>query len=322
MNDCNENAFFAYYSLYSDYPHWRFWFHHSKEVAQLPIGVIVFYFLNRINRVKGDGQIDFSKYVDLIPKDFDHVHYDVNIWRVCYDNLLEILEHLSGMKESEKHRAYKKYCQLAYFLVNNFDWEEWVSYADSCEKADEIVNKNYKLPEVIAFRGNRVDTNGTPYACYEVAGFEYLFILDLWELMFNPNAKIIIKQCEHCSDFFFTITNQKKYCFDCSEPKKYNRIKNAKQKKDESKRIYKLITDIFYRRDEKSPELQAFLNENQYYKDILNGKKVEPNPEYLNIQSKEEYLSWLKAYHASLIRKRGRKNGKTNETSERNGSDS
>lgn len=317
----NENAFFAYLSLYYDKPHWKFFFPYENGVYELPVGVIVFFFLNRINRIKDDGQMDFSKYDSRIVKQIKAKNYDKEVWHSCYDELISVLENLSVMDESEKYRAYKIYCQLAYFLVNNFDWQEWMFGVKSVNKTDEIINTNYKLSDVILFRGNRIDMKGLPYACYEVAGFEYLFILDLWEMMFNPKAEILVKQCKYCKDFFFTNTNQRKYCSDCTEPKQYNRIKNAKQKKDESKRYCKLITDILYRRDERGTELQAFLNENQYYKDILKGRQVEPNSDYQDIKTEAEYLSWLKKYHAMIKRKRGRKHGETDETSKRNGSD-
>ena len=107
----NENGFLVYLSLYSDDPHWRFWFHHTNEFARLPVGVIVFYFLNRINRMKDDGQMDLSKHFIHITEDTDYTIYDTETWRTCYDELIAILDHLSEMSVSEKHRAYKIYCQ-------------------------------------------------------------------------------------------------------------------------------------------------------------------------------------------------------------------
>lgn len=316
-----ENAFFAYLSLYSNEPFWKILFPNTQETSKLPVGVIVFFILNQINRIKDDGQIDVSVYADLIPKESAPEFYEVEKWRACYDGLLSILEHLSDMEQSEKYRAYQKYSQLAYFLFNNFDWEEWASFADNCEKPAEVVNTNYDLSDVIVFRGKRIDENGLAYSCFKVAGFEYLFLLDLWELMFNPNASILVKQCVYCKDFFFTITNQRKYCSVCSESKQYNKIKNAKQKEKETKRYYKLITDILRNRDEIGEELRAFQNENQYYKDVLKGKNVESKPDYLDIRTETEYLDWLRDYHKRIQRKRGRKHGKTNEASKRNGSD-
>lgn len=329
IND--DNAFYAYLSLYSDKPHWQIGFPNEVEVHKLPVGAIVFIFLNRIKRIKEDGRMDFSMYEPHIAEEMKTEIFDQEVWYTCYDEMIQIIENRFEMNADERYRAYKTYCQLAFFLVVNLDWDEWISFAESCKKTYEINCPYYIYTDVIVSRGNRVDIKGLPYECYEVAGFEYLFILDLWELLFNPNVESRVKQCPNCHEFFYTTTNQQKYCLDCKEKKKYNRIKNDKQKEDEAKVLSKRISDILYRREKAmmtrdgneypSQEYQDFLDENQYYKDVLKGRQVESNPDYQDIKTEAEYLSWLKKYHAMIKRKRGRKHGETDETSKRNGSD-
>lgn len=318
----NDNAFFSYLSLYSTMPHWKLMFPYDNEnnkLYEIPVGAIVYFILNRVKMIKDDGQIDYSKYASIMDIEIDHKPYDREKWLRFYYDLIYLIDQKTEMPKPEKYRRYRIYNQFAFFLLNNYDFDEWISFAEDCETSGEITNPNYNLSDVIEWRGYRNTEDGTPYSSFWVKGFEYLFILDLWELLYNPNVEIKIKKCKYCDLFFFTNTNQRKYCCDCSESKQYNKIRNEEQKKDEAKRLCKLISDILYKRDPRGAEYQSFLNENQYYKNRLKGKNVESNPNYKDISTEDEYKQWLTEYHEKIKVRKGHIYGKTNETCKRNG---
>ncbi len=319
MNTLESSDFYAWLSQNSESPHWKLTFcnDESMQAFQIPVGVIVYFVLNRVNRIKDDGQIDFSKYADVLDGDAVHQPYHKDEWLQYYHNLIELIEHKSEIHPAEKARAYRVYSQFAYFLLNNFDFDEWIDFAETCEIPAKITNPNYKLYDVIKWCGNSCNENGTPYISYWIKGFEYLFILDLWELLYNPNAKIQIKKCKHCGDFFFSLVKQRKYCCDCTEPKQFNKIRNQEQQKDEAKRRCKLICDILSKRVDENEAYRAFLDENQYHKDRVKRKEVEINPNYPDITTEEEYLQWLIEYHERIKIRKGQTNGKTDETCER-----
>lgn len=323
MNVSESIDFYAWLFQESESPHWKIMFcdDNNKITYEIPVGVLVYFVLNRVNRIKDDGQIDFSKYADILDANTVHQPYTKDEWLHYYDELLDLIEHKSEMHPAEKARAYRVYSQFAYYLLNNFDFDEWIDFAETCEIPAKITNPNYKLYDVIKWCGNSCDENGTPYISYWIKGFEYLFILDLWELLYNPNANLEIKKCKYCNDFFYSLVKQRKYCCDCREQKQYNKIKNDEQKKDEAKRLCKLICDILYKRNPTGKGYQDFLNENQYHKARLKGEIVKANSNYPDIKTKEEYLQWLIEYHERIKIRKGRKNGKTDEASERDGSD-
>lgn len=290
----------------------------DEEMHEIPVGFIVFCVLNRVNRIRDDGYIDFSEYIKNTEQLIEYHPYDKKAWDEYYNKLIDLIEQKSEMASPEKYRMYKIYNQFAYFLLNGYDFDEWICFANTCEHSGEIINSNYKLSDVIEWRGFIADKDGTPYIGYWVNGFEYLFMLDLWELLYNSNIDIKIKKCQYCCDFFITNVNQRKYCFECD--KQSNKIKNEKQKSFESNRWNKKIRDILYKRNETGSVYRDFLNESQYYRDRLKGKPIEVNPNYKKILTEEEYIQWLKEYHEQILIRKRAKHGETNETCERNGS--
>ena len=316
----NNECINANLSLFDKDPHWKLYFP-QDGVYKLPVGGIVYIYLNQIKKIKSDVSMD----LDNIAKKSLKENLDNQYWDKCFDDIVCAINNLSKFSASEKNWIYKKYSQLAFFMINDLAWDEWEAVCDDfMDRPDKITASyyNYSFSEKIVFLGNHV-LDDSPYASFKIAGLEYLYILDFWELLFNPHEKTRTLQCSCCGMFFYAGTNnQRKYCPDCKD-NKYSKIKYINHKKDETKKYAKKIGDILSRRkrmmtesryEYPSDEYNEFVLENQYYKDIIKGKDVERKPEYKNIQTKEEYLTWLKNKHASLIRKRGRKkNEKKNE---------
>lgn len=312
--------FYAWLSQDTTSQHWKLMFcsDENKEQQTIPVGYIVYSVLNRVNKIKDDGQIDFSEYPDIfdIDKDVDFPLYKKDEWLKYYNDLIRLIKHSSELSFNEKEKIHKIYGQFAYFLFNNFDFGEWIDFAETCDTSAEITNPYYAIYDVIKWCGNSIDESGVTYNSYWVKGFEYLFILDLRELLYNPHYnEIKIKKCEYCGDFFFTFVNQRKYCFDCSDLDKKNKIRYYERKNDKAKHRCKQICDMLSKRNDNGVAYRLFLDENQYHKNRIKGKSDEVDPDYPDIKTEKEYLRWLNEYHEKIKIRKGKADGETIETS-------
>ena len=333
----SENTFLAFLPVSSELPVWELQFdinapNLSENTYSIDVGMLVWFVIKRVNMIQFDGSMDFSEYNKILGNTFNKYQYMYSKaeWKNYSNNLLNIIKKRNKMTPQEKFRQYKIYRLFAFFLLNEgMDFEDWLDYTKELN-TNEINYPMFNFSDAIIWKDN-VLRNDILYRAYEIKGMEYLFMLDLWELLFNKNTSLEIKQCQHCGNYFKPSYGQMRYCDKCREPHQYKKIKNEEVKEDEAKRISKQIRDLLFKRyDNKKGTIEesiahneytSFLNEDQYHKDVLKGKAVEKKDEYLEITTEEEYLSWLKDVHAQKQRKRGRKNGKTNETSKWDGSD-
>ena len=79
------------------------------------------------------------------------------------------------------------------------------------------------------------------------------------------------------------------YCKDCS--KQRGKINGINRKDNKERYLHKRINDklTYYNLDNSD-----FLNESNYYWDIVRGKSVEFNPTYRNdIKTMSDYMTWL-----------------------------
>lgn len=152
--------------------------------------------------------------------------------------------------------------------------------------------------------GYRIGSNGNKYEAFKLNGFGEFFALDLWEMLFNPNLSIIIRQCKYCGDFFKANSKKFEYCEECREIKD---IINNKQYRQNP--IYKLKKSIIEKlqRNRKFEYQDALRGKfetefNYYYDMIKTGESaITPLPTYRNdIKTQDDLIKWLEDYEDSV----------------------
>lgn len=98
--------------------------------------------------------------------------------------------------------------------------------------------------------------------------------------------------CQNCRHGFFSTNTNATYCEFCK--KNMGKIRYQARKKNVERKLHQEILSMLYRLDDTKESSNAFLNESNYYWDIVSGKGVEKNPAYKKrIKTKEDYMKWL-----------------------------
>lgn len=130
-----------------------------------------------------------------------------------------------------------------------------------------------------------------------------IFILDFWEFLFNPiyqNAKIHF--CPNCNSMFFSSNNKARYCEVCRQPEVMGKIRYANRKANKARKLHHDIATLAYSLNTKENDISnSFLNESNYYWDIVQGKKPEKIKEYsAKIKTKADYMKWLEKKYEEI----------------------
>lgn len=335
-----DNPLIVYKSLYTTPPHWQF-YDSSDDSAQSSVwvveaGRIILSILNQINPLKYNGDDEASLLTDDILFDntntlsYDHnFHKDIgyiekgkeeeykleheknhddnsvdndeysgfNRGKFEYLKHYNILVNVIAERESTDPKTlfniYNIYKNFALCYLNDQPFEE---------KPINDTSPSGKSP--IKMIGNRIGSNGIQYEAFKLNGYGEFFALDLWELLFNPNISIIIKQCKNCGDFFRVTSKKFVYCSECRKIK--DKINNKRYRQDPVYRLKKSIIEKIDRNKafKDKPYLkEEFYCECQYYQDIIeNGySQIKCLPTYRNdIKTKEDLINWLEEYEDKI----------------------
>ncbi len=252
----------------------------QPEQITLEFGSIVFAFLNYINSIhpgEDDDAIDMQIHSRLKDK-------NRKMWKQHFEAMVYFIKNKKNKTVEERKKFCEEYQYLAHYILYGIEFTEGASLPKE---------ERMSFPTII--NGYRV-INGERYQWLNVLGYQNLFVLDLWELLFNPKAKCSLVQCEKCSQIFQTTTKNKHYCAECQQSINYaadyrnNRI-NKLRKSIRSK----LGVNNKYE-DEGFELLSKFDNEYKYYYQIIKfGKTDLPQPENYDpkIKTEKDFLDWL-----------------------------
>lgn len=112
----------------------------------------------------------------------------------------------------------------------------------------------------------------------------------LWDYE-NKNIRI----CRNCNSSYISQNNKTKYCEVCRQPEIMGKIRYANRKSNKARKLHQEVLTLTYGFAKKpNNDSNAFLNESNYYWDIVQGKKPEKVKGYSNrIKTEEQYISWL-----------------------------
>lgn len=249
----------------------------------------------------------------------DNRKMDKTIWDKHFTNIYDFLSELNLKSEKEKYDFYKKYKNILFYLQSGQQFSEY----------DTIPNNSSK--EYIA-EGYTMIGEKRLHIRY-VFGWANMFIMDLEEVLFNPKVKIKFKLCTRCKKYFSTSTAHRLICEECDKNKETEINKQFETIKTLYNKIIKK-TDLYIKAAKNEIELEnrtkkidSFKKNYAYYFDIVRYGESDKAPSDNfdeSIKTPTDLINWLNSFYESICKnkkKEGCENGKTNEESERDGSD-
>lgn len=284
----------------------------EESTIKIEFGRVVLSWLNQINPIKSDdidtletllqlelfdGQLDR----DILDK-MEKTHWDAH-----YNNMTSFLMHKKIATMEALYDFFEKYKYFAHYFLSRQSFTENADVPKDCKKPSEILG--YKK-----FGENF-------YQKIRVYGWTNLFVLDLWELLFNNKAKYKIKQCKNCMNFFRTSDKNRAYCVDCQSivGDTYKvEYRNSPIHSFRKRILSKLGANAKYKNEAGDKLIEDFKEEFEYYKDIIMfGKSTKPKLSgYSNdVKTEADMIAWLERFEDSIrvYKKRDSTNGKTSD---------
>ncbi len=319
----------------------------DNNYSVIEFGSIVSYFLSKIIDIKfynlpKDIYDVLEEQTELNISDNESIY---NVYTNEAQTLIKCINARDKLNEIERYKVYTRWMCFAHIIMYSNAYES--TDLDQIFQSDNPcrlvgINESHDIIR------KGVTEDGIPCTEFALLGLDQLFILDLWEVLFNKSVKTKYSMCRNkfCECCYETNDFRIKYCPECR--KKINSKHKLKLSTETTKLIKKIrgsynvrietalvnsnrrTTDEFKKREDLKKynklvsELESFTKEIRYYKKRIAGNIVEPNKTYDNsIDSDEKLNNWLKKH----IKRKGFKirideNGKTNEKSERDRSDS
>lgn len=288
----------------------------DDEICEIEFGRIVMSWLNQINPLKPDNNNVVENLITEIncKASPDEANRRSESWKKHYDSIVDFIMKKHIKSQDELMSFYKKYRYLAHYYFSSLSFEAFGDVPPHVKKPSEI--------------GEYTIVNNQLYQIITVYGFTNLFVLDLRELLFNNNAKYKIKQCKKCKTFFRTSKKNRDYCIDCQKSKEdyAKEYRNSITNKLKKSILTKLKTNKKFANEEGDKKTEEFMKAFEYYRDIVvkgTSSHTEPSDCDHTIITKEDFIKWLVEFEKEVrvYNKEVQKNGETNETCERNGSD-
>ena len=284
----------------------------DNDGIKIEFGRITLIWLNSINPIKPDEKKNFENAISnaiIGDEDFKQLSNIVmngrkdRTWKIHYDNMVEFILNKNIKTQDELLDFYKKYRYLAHYY---FSGQPFMEY-------DEIPSKEIKPSEIVDY----TIIKEQPYQIIKVYGYTNLFVLDLWEFLFNERTRYKIKQCKKCHCFFRTSAKNRDFCIDCQ---KLNEIyaeeyRNSPVNKLRKSIIAKLNSNNRFQNEEGDKKREKFMSDYDYYMDIVKfgtsncNKPTDYDP---TIKNEEDFVKCLTHYEDDVreYKRRAPKNGK------------
>lgn len=217
--------------------------------------------------------------------------------------LCDFIKNINGFRNGENPN------KALYGIYNRFKYfatcicSDLYSYRPGGKERNEFFDNIYDellIYDGPAFLEDSGSENGqntmSPVERYEFSEWCNIFILDFWEFLFNPiykKAKLIF--CPNCGSMFYSNNNKAKYCAVCRQPEVMGKIRYENRKANKARKLHHDIVTLAYSLNSKGNDISnSFLNESNYYWDIVQGKKPEKIKEYsAKIKTEADYMKWL-----------------------------
>ena len=221
--------------------------------------------------------------------------------------LLEYIKSLDGFRNGENSTSsllgiYNNFKYFATSITSDIH-----PYISDTKKRNDFFDDIYD--ELITYKGpgflESVSEKEklTPIEEYRFTEMFNIFILDFWEFLFNPvyqKTKILV--CPNCKSIFASSNNKAKYCEVCKQPEIMGKIRYANRKANKARKLHHDIATLSYSLNTKENDVSnSFLNESNYYWDIVQGKNPEKIKEYsAKIKTEADYMKWLEKKYEEI----------------------
>lgn len=220
-----------------------------------------------------------------------------------YTLLREYIKNLDGFRNGKNSTSslYSIYEYFKYF--STCISSDIYPYMAAGEERNSYFDSIYD--KLITYKGHSFIKKYTiPVEKFEFAEECDFFILDFWEFLFNPiYQKSKIHVCPNCNSIFASNNNKARYCEVCKQPEIMGKIRYRNRKENKARKLHQDILTIAYKLNKtKHNECSnAFLNESNYYWDVVRGKKPEKIKGYsAKIKTESDYMKWLEKKYEEL----------------------
>ena len=316
------------YVFYKDNINSCWWEEENGKLKKYPFGHYVFTFLNTANAMKD--KETFVNSESLWLSDNNHMtnilgwcdksgkvskeklseYYDkaisgnesIALWKDEFEMFAEYMKNLQQFRNSQMANTNLLgiYTRFKYFFTAICS-EEYNYIPPTDNKRNEFFDNIFS--QLVCFKGfcivgNEKEqfTDAIPCEAFECAELFNIFILDFWEFLFNPVCKkTTVRFCKNCGSMFIDSNNKARYCEVCRQPEIMAKIRYANRKSNKARKLHQEVLTLAYGIAKKpNNESNAFLNESNYYWDIVQGKNPEKVKGYSNrIKTEEQYIGWL-----------------------------
>jgi hypothetical protein len=225
-----------------------------------------------------------------------------NVFEVYQDEKSKLFNAGFGLESKEMQQFEENYPGLDenFYILNNFI-NTIKSYLTNNNKQnikaihtiDTFLLASQK--EIPPFLVSSHYINKKWYPAYEVNEDNEIFfaMLDLQEIRNIDNLDFAF--CKYCNKLYIKRSNRNKYCSNCSN--NYKSINDKLRKNSPRGLHHKVSTYIRNSYKFTTQEQAEFLNESNYYWDILNNKASYKKNNYLDIKNENDYIKWLENKH-------------------------
>ncbi len=263
------------------------WIENNKELAK------------KLGIINAGGQLQLDKWW----KEFPIAKKE--LWWGEYQGFLTILKAFNyDVMKSKRNEV----TEFLFELYDKYKYFPAFIMLGGTNFVDEIERNNFfdeNRNAVIRSAGyDIVECKGVSIPCekYYVSDYQYAFVLDFWEWLFHPNSQKI-RVCKECGILFCSNNVNATYCHLCKE--NMGKIRYQARKKNVERKLHQEVLSMLYTLDDTKELSNAFLNESNYYWDIVSGRDVEKNPAYKKrIKTKEDYMKWLQEQKKSYKKRK------------------
>ena len=272
-----------------------------------------YYYLMRLNNPDYNLLMGYTDKNGTVSKEKMGKYYDefiakdkrIEAWKTEFTMLCDYVKNIDRFRQGKNATGDLLSIYNNFMYFNTAICSDIYDYMPVGVERTKYFNSIYE--KLITFKGMGFleDINGKlfPIEQYIFSEQSDIFILDFWEFLFNPiYQKAKIRFCPNCNSIFFSSNNKARYCEVCRQPEVMGKIRYANRKANKARKLHHDITTLAYSLNTNENDISnSFLNESNYYWDIVQGKNPEKVKEYsAKIKTEADYMKWLEKKYEEI----------------------
>lgn len=272
-----------------------------------------YYYLTHLNNPDYNLLMDYTDENGIVSKEKMGKYYDtfyannkrLEAWKPEFTMLCDYIRNIENFRNGKNATGNLLGIYNNFMYFNTVVCSDIYDYMPLGAERTKYFNSIYE--KLVTFKGmgflENVDGGLFPVEEYIFNEPSDIFILDFWEFLFNPiYQKAKIHFCHNCNSMFASSNNKARYCEVCRQPEIMGKIRYANRKANKARKLHHDIATLAYSLNTKENDISnSFLNESNYYWDIVQGKNPEKIKEYsAKIKTESDYMKWLEKKYDEL----------------------